>query len=97
MSRICIDHRRLAAVTVKNVYPVQCMEECTHSPSEAAASTTLDCSSGHWQIDVAEAGRDKSTFRSQVGLFRFIPMPFGLKNATAILQQAVGSILSQFK
>ncbi|CDF38306.1 unnamed protein product [Chondrus crispus] len=41
--------------------------------------------------------RDKTTFASHSGLYRFLRMPFALKNAPATFQRAVDIILSRVK
>jgi len=56
--------------------------------------STLDCSAGYWQTLVAAEDRDKATFTSHAGLFRFFRLPFGLVNAQASFQQALDIILS---
>jgi len=48
----------------------------------------------YWQIPVAAEGRDKKTFTSHTGLFRFLRLPFGLVNAPASFQRALDIILS---
>lgn len=45
---------------------------------------------GYWQIEIDEAGRDKTAFTSHHNLFRFIRKPFGLHNAPGIFQQNDG-------
>ena len=59
--------------------------------------TTLECNSGYWHVEIAEEDRDKTTFASNSGLYRFLRMPFGLKNAPATFQRAVDIILSRVK
>ena len=41
--------------------------------------------------------RDKTTFASHCGLYRFLRMPFGLNNSPATFQRAVEIILSRVK
>jgi RNase H-like domain found in reverse transcriptase/Reverse transcriptase (RNA-dependent DNA polymerase) len=56
--------------------------------------TTLDCNSGYWQIPVRPEDREKTTFTSHEGLYRFLRMPFGLRNAPATFQRFVDITLS---
>lgn len=95
--RFCVDYRRLNAVTIRDSYPIPRMDECIDSLGDATVFTTLDCNSGYWQIEVAEEDRDKTTFVSHCGMYRFLRMPFGLKNAPATFQRAVDIILSRVK
>ena len=95
--RFCVDYRKLNAVTVRDSYPIPRMDECIDSLGDATVFTTLDANSGYWQIPIAEEDRDKTTFVCHSGLFRFLRMPFGLKNAPATFQRAIDIILSRVK
>ena len=48
-------------------------------------------------MEIAEEDRDKTTFASHSGLYRFLRMPFGIKNAPATFQRAIDIILSCVK
>ena len=95
--RFCVDYRKLNAATIRDSYPIPRMDECIDSLGEATVFTTLDCNSGYWQIPLAEEDKNKTTFTSHMGLFRYTRMPFGLKNAPATFQRAVDIILSRVK
>ncbi len=73
------------------------MDECIDSLGDATVSTTLDCNSGYWQIPVHPDDRNKMTFRSHFGTYRFTRMVFGLRNAPATFQRAVDIILAGIK
>jgi hypothetical protein len=90
----CVDYRRLNAVTVRDSYPLPRMDECIDSLGDAKIFTTLDCNSGYWQIPARPEDRKNTTFTSHEGLYRFLRMPFGLRNAPATLQRIVDTILS---
>jgi hypothetical protein len=70
------------------------MDECIDSLGDARALSTLECISGYWQIPVNSADRDKTTFTSHEGIFRWHLMPFGLMNAPATFQRVVDIALS---
>jgi len=53
----------------------------------------LDLKRGFHQIPVAISLRDYTTFISRWGKYRFIVMPFGLKNASAIFQTILDDTL----
>ena len=92
--RFCVDYRSLNGKTIADTYPLPRMDDCIDSLGDAAIFTTLDCNSGYWQIPIAEEDRDKTTFTSFLGTFRYLRMPFGLKNAPATFQRALDIILS---
>ena len=95
--RFCVDYRKQNAVTVRDSYPLPRMDEFIDSLGDATVFTTLDCSSRYWQVEIAEEDRDKTTFTSHSGLYRFLRVLFGLKNAPATFQRAVDIILSRLK
>ena len=41
--RFCIEYRHLNAVTLRDSYPIQRMDECIDNLGEAAIFSTLDC------------------------------------------------------
>ena len=93
--RFCIDYRRLNALTLRDSYPLPRMDDCLDSLGTANIFSTLDADSGYWQLKVAEEDRDKTSFTSHRGTFRFKRMPFGLINAPATFQRAMDVLLSR--
>jgi hypothetical protein len=70
------------------------MDECIDSLEDAKIFTTLACNSGYWQIPVRPEDREKTTFTSHEGLYWFLRMPFGFRNAPATFQRYVDITLS---
>ena len=95
--RFCVDYRELNGVTKRDSYPLRPMDDCIDSLGEAKIFSTLDFNCEYWQIPVAEEDRDKTTFISHVGTYRYLRMPFGLTNAPATFQRAVDILLSNMK
>jgi hypothetical protein len=85
-TRFCIDSRRLNAITVRDSYPLPRIDECIDSLG--------DCNAGYRQIPVANNDISKTTFTSHEGIFWFLRMPFGLRNAPATFQRFVDITLS---
>ena len=81
-------------MTISDTYPLPRMEDCIDSLGEARLFTTLDALWGYWQVPIAERDRDRTTFTSHMGTFRYKRMPFGLRNAPATFQRALDIILS---
>jgi len=93
-SVFCVDFRRLNAATIPDTYPLPRMDDCIDSLSTAKVFTLLDALWGYWQVPIAEQDRDKTTFTSHMGTYRYLRMPFGLRNAPSSFQRALDIILS---
>jgi hypothetical protein len=95
--RFCVDYHKFNMITVPETYPFPRMYECIDSLGDATVFTTLECNSGYWQIPVHPDDRDKTTFTSHSGIYRFLWLPFGLRKAHATFQMAIDIILSGIK
>ena len=84
--RMVIDYRGLNAVTIKNRYPLPNISELFERLHGAKFFTKLDLTSGYHQIRVAEADRDKTSFITRYGLYRWTVLPFGLTGAPGTFQ-----------
>lgn len=56
--------------------------------------SVLDLSDAFFQLEIAEDHREITTITTPKGLFRFKRLPFGIKTAPAIFQQAMDSTLA---
>jgi hypothetical protein len=93
-TRFGVDYRRLNALKVRDSYPLPRMDEYIDSLGDACIFSTLECNAGYWQIPVATEDIPKTTFTSHEGIFWFLRMPFGLRNAPATFQRFVDITLS---
>jgi hypothetical protein len=93
--RFCIDYRALNAVTTRDNYPMPRVDEALDSMSQGVKYLSkIDCKSAFWLIPMAPEDRAKTAFITRDGLYEFISMPFGLRNAPATLQRFVNTLLS---
>ena len=91
--RWCIDYRKLNSVTRKDSFPLPRIEQCIDTLSGNVWFSTLDMTSGYWQIEIDPRDRHKTAFVTKYGLFEHVRMPFGLTNAPAIFQRVVQLLL----
>ena len=92
--RFCVDYGQVNAKTVPDAYPRPGIDDCLDLLGDAVIFMTPDCNAGYWQVPVAPEDRDKTTFPSYLGTFRYTRMPFVLPNAPASFQSALDIILS---
>jgi hypothetical protein len=53
--------------------------------------STLNLKAGYYQVKVATEDRDKTSFITSFGVFRFKRLPFGLRNAPATFQRLINN------
>uniref|UniRef100_A0ABD2VY53 Reverse transcriptase domain-containing protein n=1 Tax=Trichogramma kaykai TaxID=54128 RepID=A0ABD2VY53_9HYME len=91
--RICGDYRKLNAVTKPNRYPVPNLHDFTSILDGSKIFSTLDLYQAFHQIPMAPEDVPKTALITPIGLFEFLFMPFGLRNASQTFQQYVNKAL----
>jgi hypothetical protein len=94
--RMCIDYRMLNSKTIKNAYPLPRIQECLDKLGKACFLTSLDLTSGYWQVRISDRDIPKTAFNTRYGKYEFLVMPFGLTNAPATFQTLMNSILRPY-
>lgn len=93
---MCIDYRGLNLKTRKNTYPLPLIQTCIDQMGKAKFLSTLDLTSGYWQIRVADKDIEKTAFNTRYGKYEFLVMPFGLTNAPATFQTVINNVLRPY-
>jgi hypothetical protein len=92
--RVCVDFRNLNRATPKDEYPMPIAETLINAAADNKISSFMDGNSSYNQIFMAPEDIHKTAFRvpGDVGLFKYVVMTFGLKNAGATYQRAMSYI-----
>ena len=59
--RFCVDFRKLNAVTHRDAYPLLRIDSTLDTLKGSTLFTTLDLTSGYWQVEVKEEDKALST------------------------------------
>ena len=94
--QFCIDFRWLNARTKIDSYPLPRMQETMESMVGARFFSTMDLKSGFWQVKMSEKSWQYTAFIvGSMGIFEFLPMPYGLCNAPATFQRLMQNCLGE--
>ena len=91
--RLCVDYRELKKVTPLDRHVIPTLPEILDRVGHASVLSKIDLTSGFHQILVEPQSRDYTTFLSPKGKFRFVRMPFRLKNAPSQFQRCMEKVL----
>lgn len=94
--RMCVDYRRLNALTVKNRFPLHVFDEFVDELYDGKWFTTLDMASRYHQVLVDPADRYKTAFQTHHGHYEYVVMPYGVTSGPATFQHEMNSILAPF-
>jgi len=92
--RLCVDYRKLNALTVKNKFPLPVIDELLDELVGAQWFTTLDMPSGFHQILVAEEDIAKTVFQTHSGHYEYKVMPYGVTGGPSTFQHVMNTVLA---
>ncbi|KAE8216883.1 hypothetical protein CF319_g8887, partial [Tilletia indica] len=95
--RFCVDYRQLNTHTVPDRYPLPTVDAIFQTLCGKKWFSALDAIRGYHQLGIKSEDRWKTAFVCHRGLFQYKMVPFGLRNAPAIFQRLMDSILGPLR
>jgi hypothetical protein len=90
----CGDYRRLNNVTVPDTYPLPNMMDFSSRVAGCSIFTKIDLRKGYYQIPMHPADILKTAIITPFGLFEFLRLTFGLRNAGSTFQRLMDRVLA---
>jgi hypothetical protein len=85
--RLYVDFTSLKKACPKDPYPLPRIDQIVDSTAGCDLLCFLDDFSGYHQIKMAMEDEEKTAFMTPCGVYCYVCMPFGLKNAGATFQR----------
>jgi cleavage and polyadenylation specificity factor subunit 1 len=92
--RPCGDYRRLNLATTPDSYPLPNIQDLSARLHGCSIFSKLDLRKGYYQIPVQEGDIHKTAVITPFGLWEFLRMPFGLRNAGQSFQRFMDEVLA---
>ncbi len=91
--RMCVDLRRLNAISVADKYPLPILQDTLDDLHGARIMSCIDLCSGFHQILIAEEDRHKTAFSTCFGHFQYVRMAMGSKGAPSHFMRVMEIVL----
>jgi hypothetical protein len=94
--RFCVDYRALNAISVKDRYPLPLVKETLNNLKGMRFFTKIDIISAFNNIRIKRGQEYLTAFRTRLGLYESLVMPFGLTGAPATFQRYINDTLRDY-
>ena len=95
--RMCIDFRRLNAVTKRDPYQLPRIDSLIDRMQGCQYFSSIDVLSAFWNVPMAPQDVEKTGFTTAFGNYEWLRMPFGLINASSTFQRLMDRVTSGLK
>jgi hypothetical protein len=93
--RMCVDYTGLNKACPKVPYPLPRIDQIVDSTARCETMSFLDAYSGYHQIKMKESDQLVTSFITPFGIYCYITMPFGLRNAGATYQRCMNHVFGE--
>jgi hypothetical protein len=90
-----VDYRLLNAVTIKNKYPLPCIDILFDQLAGAQVFSKIDLRSGYHQIKICSEDNPKTAFTTRYKLYEYLVLSFVLTNVPAHFMYLMNSVFMQ--
>jgi hypothetical protein len=94
--RLYIDYKSLNKIIVRNCYPIPRIDDLLDQIKGEKFFSKIDLKSIYHQVPIKPTDVQKTTFNSKEGLYEWLIMPLGLKNAPATFMRLMDDVLIPF-
>ena len=94
---LCIDYWKVNDITMQDMYPLPHMDDLVNGIGQPTINylSSINVKSSYHQIPVATGSQDKTAFIYPGGFYKYLYMPFGIKNAPVVFQCFMDKLLQE--
>jgi hypothetical protein len=89
---LCVDYQPFNAITIKNKYPLPCIDILFDQLAGARVFFKIDLLFGYHQIKIRAEHITKTVFYTRYGMYEYLVMSFGLTNAPTHFMYLMNSV-----
>ena len=87
---MCVDYKALQQITIKNKYPLPCIDELFDQLKDAKYFSKIDLRLGYHQVKIREHDIPKTMFKTCFGLYKLPSYVVWFNKCTCVVYDAYG-------
>ena len=91
--RICVDLKQLNTAVRREHHMLHSLKDIAPKPAESKVFSTLDATSGFWQIQIEEDSQLLTIIITPFGRYGICRLPFEISSAPEIFQRKMSTLL----